>query len=361
MMDIYGDYYNPTGIISYGRAWNFSTGTRSIGKSTGFSIYVLLDYLKTGHKFVYVRRTKEEVEKTAENYFDNAVEIIRAYKNNRSGVDKVEFDSGMYYVTRSGKEEREQCGIAIPLSAEQKYKSANMSEYFNILYDEFIARDSTGYLGSQDNFLKEYYACLSLFQTIDRGISRPYRNEAKMFFIANNASYYNPIYVALGIDEYIRTDTKVLAPKDKPWIVEQTAAVPATSEYMQSNVYMLSDESNRKYAFENTPTDTDNKFVGVCKAPMKALFNCVFEGHEMGVYYVEREGIVYVSNRQGNCYDNIALTTSDHRINYQLVGRYNNYTGMVTLRECFSRGRILFETVKCKYDIINYLKLTPSH
>ena len=83
-MSLYGDldkcagkFYNPKRLLTFNKPWNFITGSRSVGKSTGWAIYCVLDFLHNGHKFIYVRRTKDEVSLTAPTFFGNAVPIIR--------------------------------------------------------------------------------------------------------------------------------------------------------------------------------------------------------------------------------------------------------------------------------------------
>ena len=39
--DIYGDFYNPTKLISTGKPYLFSLGVRSSGKSTGWLIHLV--------------------------------------------------------------------------------------------------------------------------------------------------------------------------------------------------------------------------------------------------------------------------------------------------------------------------------
>ena len=63
--NIYGDFYNPTKILSYGKPMNISVGSRSSGKSTGFGIHLLKDFLKNKHQFIYVRRTEIELRNAA--------------------------------------------------------------------------------------------------------------------------------------------------------------------------------------------------------------------------------------------------------------------------------------------------------
>ena len=58
--DIYGDFYNPTRLISTGKPYLFSIGVRSSGKSTGWLIHLLKEYMRYDKQFIYLRRDKED-------------------------------------------------------------------------------------------------------------------------------------------------------------------------------------------------------------------------------------------------------------------------------------------------------------
>lgn len=353
---IFGDFYSPERVLSYGRPWIFSVGSRSIGKSTGFAIYMIKRYLKEGSKFIYVRRTEDEVQNTCKSFFSTAIQIL---KDNGEDIEDFKYENKDYYIKLTGEEEYKQCGTVVPLSQEQKYKSRNFSEYNTIIYDEFISRDPNRYLGNKDNRLFEYDCALSLYQTVDRGIGQSYQNDTIFIFTANNSSYYNPIFMALGIDEYLRTDTKICAPKGKLWIVEQTTSVKGTETIKDSYGYKLSDEKNKAYAYENIGFDAHMNFVEKVDKPMRGLINLKYNGHVMGVYTVDSEGIVYICNKPTETFT-IALTAGDQdKVNYMLATRYHDSYFMKTIRDAYYSGFVRFETNKCRYEISNYFMLTP--
>ena len=101
--------------LSYGKYLNMIVGPRYTGKSVGTAIYVLYDYLKNGHKFMYVRRTKDTLELTAVDWFTSAVEIL---KDNGYEIE-FSYDAKNYYLNG------EHCGYALPLNAQQKVKGKN--------------------------------------------------------------------------------------------------------------------------------------------------------------------------------------------------------------------------------------------
>ena len=343
-VEIYGDFYNPDKPLSYGRHRIYSVGTRSIGKSTGWAIKLLLEYIRKERMWVYTRRTQDETFLTCRKWFDNAVMIL-----NDSGyhISEFEYDGGKYIM--DGKE----CGYVIPLSDEQKYKSSNFSMVWYLIFDEFISRNNR-YLGGKGSFY-EVDCMESLFQTIDRGPYKPYRDELTSVYLGNASSFYNPHFISDGIDSYLRTDTKILAPKGKQWMVELTRETEATKKIENSNAYKLSSERTRQYAFRNVTFDTGNKFIEKIKDAKEPLFNIIYENITYGVWCSHARGILYVSRKPVLSNINIAATTTDHRPNYLMVRRMskNPYTKM--LQECYESGDVRFETGKCKYAIDNYM------
>lgn len=352
---IYGQFYSPEKVLSYGRPWILITGSRSIGKSTGVGMEVIENYIKTGMKFIYIRRTEDEVMATCRSFFENPIKILQYH--NKYNIEDFKYDKKDFFIKIDGKWSK--CGTTVPLSLEHKYKSTNFSEYNRMLYDEFICLDTTKYLGSKANPTYEFDRCLSLYQTVDRGIGRMFRNETIFYFLANNSSYFNPIYLALHIDEYLRTDTKICAPKGKQWVVEQVEGIELSKDIKESFAYQLADEKNRDYAYQNIAVDSEMQFVEKINAPMVPIINLSFNKHRMGVYLYRAMGIIYISDKTNNL-GTLALTCKDQdKVNYMMALKYRDDSRMQTIKQAYYSGNIRFETNKCKYDIANYFLLTP--
>ena len=140
--DIFGDFYSPMKALSYHRPYIFSIGVRSIGKSTGWMIWLVLEAVKKNKHFIYMRRTENELRETAPTAIQNAVGIINRYYKEPL-IKKWEYKNGKYYIND------EIVGYSIPLSLEAKHKSIDYSDVWYIVYDEFLVR-SGKYLGNKD-------------------------------------------------------------------------------------------------------------------------------------------------------------------------------------------------------------------
>lgn len=337
-----GGFYNPRRALTYGRPMVICCGSRSIGKSTGWAMFAILEFLQYGRKWIYVRRTKDEVSLTAPSFFDNAVDIINRFDDFK--IDSISYKAGVFTITRG--EEVEECGIAIPLSLEHKYKSSNLSEYYTILYDEFIARFQTEYLGSADTPDTEYRKLISLYQTVDRGIGSSYRNDTSVIMLGNTATIYNPILIKLGIPEYVSEDSKMIAPKGKLWLLERVKSVEATSEIKNSFAYQLADEIEKDYAYENRNSeDFDTSFV--CKPSGKYRATFRLDGRDYGLYYDNVNLYIGKPRKDVTAYY-YAIDLKSHTgdgYNLGLLTKLKNYPYMKILKDKFSEGKLFFDSI----------------
>lgn len=251
-------FWDITRILSYGRQAMIVTGSRSVGKSTQVALLCLITYALFGKKFVYSRRRQKDVEKTYKTFFNNAVDIYNRYLPLKKIVAFKPFN-GRYWVAYGLDEDEEpvweECGSYIPLADEENYKSNSFSEYVILIYDEFISKDTTKYLGTKDNTDAEWSAVISLAQTIDRGIDTPFRNELALFCLGNKSTVYNPIALSIGLVDYVQKGAIFTAPKGKQWVWENIDHVSATSDYEDSAWYQLASEQDKNYAYENVGAD----------------------------------------------------------------------------------------------------------
>lgn len=351
-MDLYGKFYNPNKILSYGRVYNYSIGSRTIGKSTGFALKLAEDFLKYKKMFIYVRRTKDELEETAPTYFDTAIDILRdhGYK-----INDYYYRGKEYYING------EIAGFAIPLGLQQKYKSrCDFGNVWWILYDEFMIDigSRTTYLGGSTNSMLEVDAMSSLLQTVDRCKGRAARNECRVICVGNAGTFFNPFFIKEGIDKLLRPDTKYLAPKNKMYVLEKTNETEATKDIKESNAYKTSRQAVIDYAYNNKFADlTGDKFI-IKKpvGPRYPLFNFIFEGETYGVFSYDFSGYVYICHEKADGRQTIALNTSDHGPNYLMIKTWHGHPATKLLKEMYDKGCVRFNDHKCKMVLDFYLR-----
>ena len=351
-----GKFWSPYKILSYGKPWNFITGSRSVGKSTGLAIYFILDYIVNNHEFVYTRRTKDETLLTCATYFGNAIQIINSKTDLK--IKDFYYEGGHYYIQMMGEEIVKMCGHTIPLSLEQKYKSANLSNVFNLIYDEFIAKESTGYLGTAAHPETEYIHVLSLYQTIDRGIDIPYRNETRFFFSGNTATIYNPLFLSLNISNYIDDRAKFINPKNKLWILERCAYVEALGDVQDSYAYQLSDETERAYNFENKGADP----TAFIKNPdvVHYDYTIILEGSKYGISHNQSGDFFIQKARPETGAPVISLDIKGHDgTDLQLIHRWQMFPIMRAANAAYARGQLYFCNGKVQNTMLRYLRYMP--
>ena len=355
---IQGGFWSCKKLLTYGRPWNFITGSRSVGKSTNIGAFFLLDFILNGHKFIYSRRTKDETLLTCQSFFGNPVKIIN--DNTDIHIHSLIYEGGEYFIQYEEDGEKIQCGCTIPLSLEQKYKSANFSEYCNFVLDEFICQDSTKYLGNKNTPDREYRAVLSLYQTIDRGINKPFRNETRFFFLGNTATIYNPLFLSVGISKYIDEKAKIIAPKGELWVLERIETVDALSEMRTSFAYLLSDEEGRDYAFKNRGADTDDYIKKPPANNKRYICTLVRNGCKYGVWADLSYTDYYIAEFKDVGREIISLDVNSHKENdLLLLTQWQDYPIIKTLLYKFKRNHLFYGNGKTKQEFYKYFNLMP--
>lgn len=361
-----GDFWNCKKLITYGRPFNFVTSERSVGKSTNIAAFILLEYMVNNKKFIYCRRDKDTIQMTAKKFFNNAVEIINTkvvpkYRKELRTIRAFQLSGSEYQIAFELDEEDkpifETIGYTVALSLEAKSKSTPFSDVYNIIFDEFLERDETKYLGNaQTKETAEYEAIMSLYESVDRGIGRAYRNETRVFFLGNIKTKYCPLYLTLHMAEYVVSDANFIAPKGKLWIMERVRDVKATENKEQSFAYQLGTDEHRKYAF-STDTLDDDSFIGI---PDKYEYvdTVMLEGKVYGVRRSINSAInaLYIGKpEEGRRI--IALDNNSHNgIDFQLISSWRKYPLTMRMAEFYERGLLYFDNGETKRTFLKYLQ-----
>ena len=348
-------FWTPKKALTYNRPIICCTATRSVGKSTGTACYVLLDYLTNEHKFMYIRRRQRDTFKTCKTFFTNAVAIINKYTP--FDIVAFKYDAGFYYIALERDDDGEpvykQCGLAAPLSEEEDLKSSVFSDYFTIIYDEFISKDRTKYLGTKNTPEMEWESVVSLYQTVDRGVDNPFRNETRVFLLGNKATIYNPICISLGISDFVREGQHFTAPKGKVWVWEDLDRVEATAQIEKSFAYQMSTESVKNYAYRNLGKDSD-QFL---RKPKIASYVATVKLHDVlyGIYRDSEFNFYIHTPKEG--YAVISLDVGSYKeSDLRLIAKWRESPLMQMLSEAYARGMLYFGSGKTQNAFLMYLE-----
>lgn len=366
-----GDFWSCQRLLTYGRPFNFVTSERSVGKSTNIAMFLLLEWIYNGHKFIYCRRDKDTIQLTGPKFFDNAVKILNEkmpkLDKNFKPIIQMELIGGKYLFSNcvdysdedneAGTVISEEIGYTIPLSMEAKSKSTPFGDVFNIVFDEFLERDPSKYLGNAKTMeYAEYEAIMSLYESVDRCIGRSYRNETRIFFLGNIKTKFCPLYLIMGIADYIASGSKFIAPKDKYWLMERVDGIEATKGKEQSFAYQMATEDHRKYAFS---TDTEESSDWIKKPKTSEYIETVrLEGKDYGI----RIGInmvipeMYVGKAESGRRV-LALDNKSHSgIDYQLIKAWRNFPLTKQMAEFYMKGLLYFDNEYTKQVFLKYLQ-----
>lgn len=131
-----------------------------VGKTFGITKEVTERFLKYGERFVYVRRFKTELSKSAPKFFDK-IKDLEEFK-----PFKFKYNANEFYI------DDKLAGYAIVLSTAQQLKGSNYTNVKWFIFDEFIIENNFNhYLPDEVNtFLRSHrdyctYARCTLFFT----------------------------------------------------------------------------------------------------------------------------------------------------------------------------------------------------
>lgn len=352
-----GGFWSAKRCLTYNKPVIVVTGTRSVGKSTAVAIFCIIDFLVNGHKFMYVRRRQRDTYKTCKTFFNNAVQIIN--QKTELNILGFRFERGKYQIATSKNEEGElnyvECGMATPLSEEEELKSSVFSEYCTIIYDEFISKDPNKYLGTRDNPDMEWNSMMSLYQTVDRGVDRPFRNETRVFLLGNKSTIYNPICLSIGICDYVVKGAHFVSPKDKLWVWEDVDGVDVTMQAEESYAYLLSSDDVKRYAYENLGNDTEYFIRKPTIA--KYMTTVKLRGILYGIY-ADAEGCFYIAKPKDG-YHVISLDLNSHDGNdLYMIRRWRESPMLMCVTAAYLRGQLFFATGKVQAAFLKYLEFT---
>lgn len=187
-------HYNIDRLASINADFNILFGERSNGKSYQLKHKMGVEnYLKTGNRFILMRRFREEVttEKIEQYFQDVDVFKLTSGKYNcisvyRKAIYLANFDNEKSKIVRG-----EKIGYAVALSTEQNYAGGSFLDVSDIIFEEFMTRSR--YLGdSEPTKLMNFYA------TVDRK-----RGTTKLWLVGNSISRVCPYIYEWGLHEII--------------------------------------------------------------------------------------------------------------------------------------------------------------
>ena len=196
-MSIKQIHYNIDRIDKEDANFNLIYGEKSNGKSYQVKHKKAVEhYLKTGKRFVLLRRWKEDISNLwIEQYFAD-VDVAKLTNNKYNCISQ--YRKVLYfsiYDINTGKIQRlEKIGYVMSLSTEQHMSSASFLDVDIIIFEEFMERGS--YINGTPT---EPDRLMIFYSTIDRK-----RGTTKLYMVGNSISKVCPYIREWGLDDIFR-------------------------------------------------------------------------------------------------------------------------------------------------------------
>ena len=328
-----GLHYDYAPLRSYNRFINFLIGARGCGKGYGFEEWAVRDFINSGHQFVYMRRFKNELNKTKKiDFFDAKL------KEKYEGY-KLEWSDKWGAWTIDGYI----CGYPYILSSAGQTKSGKEYQEVNkVAFDEFII-DKQAYHYLPDETVAFAEATISIAR--DRF--------CQFFLISNAMTWNNPYFVKYGIpypssDDVVATKAYAL---HKP-------SLKAYAEYMRTTpagqAWAELDPEYSSYAFDNQSFRDTSDFIKERPKKSWLIYVLVINGKNIGVWIDEAQHIYCSAKYDPNTPYKFALNSGDHSEDTKLLVKSNpTVKGFVTL---FKNGSVFFESQNIKSVVMDFLR-----
>lgn len=324
-------WYDVGETLSYNCLFNIVIGSRGCGKTYALKKRAIKQFLDKGHQFVYLRRYKEELDETAESYFNDI--ILNAEFPNA----KIEYKNGTYFVND------QIAGYAMALTKAKDYKSISYPLVYLIIFDEFLIEEN-GFARYLKNEVKQF---LNFYMSIDR-----YR-ECIVFFLANSVTMINPytlyweLQLPFGSNIVRKGDILLQLVQNEEYIANRK----------QTRFGKLVEGTDfADYAIDNKFTNDKKSFIKKKTQNARYYFTFVYMGEFYGVWADYSLGHLFVSdNVDPSCRLVYSLTVEDHSPNTLLLKQINKSPIFKTFMDNYKIGNVFFENQKVKaitYEVI---------
>lgn len=306
-------------------------GNAGVGKTYGITKFVINRFIKTGERFVYVRRYKPEMSKAAPFFFDKVAKEFPGYD--------LKLKKNQFFING------QLAGYCIVLSTAQQLKSVN---YINVkwgIFDEFIIEKSfSKYIPNEVEIF------LGLIETVSR------LDDMRFFLLANSVTINNPYFVYFKLDLPYNTDIKLY--KDGLLLLQYMCNEDYRTLKKQTKFGRLVAGTNyERYAVFNKFTTVDDSFIEKKSATSKFAFTLLYQNNYLGVWLDWSSNKFYISNdyfKDGFLY---SCTLDDQHPNTIFVKMAKRSYSFRLLLEAFQNSLVYYENKKIKELSLDIFRL----
>lgn len=349
------DYYDGTKLLSLNDLDGnkpeiyICTTNRTGGKTTYWNRYVFKKFLDGQGKFCLVYRFANELKSVADKYFKD---INTLFFPDYMIKAEPRSDGQFMELYCSNVRDSENVmprpiGYAVALNnADAVKKNSHLfSDVNRMLFDEFQS-ESKHYCSDE----------IEKFQSVHISIARGQGKQVRyvpVFMIANPVSIINPYYVAMGISQRLKTETKFL--RGHGWVLEQGFVESASTAQKESGFNKAFKNSNYiNYASEAVYLNDSLAFIDKPKGQSRYIGTIKYKNNEYGIREYAYLGLLYCDDKPDVTYKyKLCITTQDHDVNYIMLKK--NEIFVQNMRYFFERGCFRFKDLTCKEVILKML------
>lgn len=319
-----GIFFNYERVISYNAFLNFLIGSRGVGKTFGASEFVVKEFIKKGHEFVYIRRYKSDLLKHFKKFFDSLIKEEKFPEHTLT-------TKGTTYII-----DDKVAGYGLTLSTAHQLKGSNFPNVKYIIFDEFLIEEG------QSHYLKnEVNIFLGLIESIAR------MRDIKVFCLGNSTSDVNPYFLYFNLTMPYNNDIKTF--KNGLILLQKINNEEYIKAKKQTKFGQLIENTDYEdYAVYNNFANSNKDFIEHKTGNSKFIFSFIYKGNNYGVWVDYNEGKMFISNDYIKNGLSFATTTDDHKPNTMLFSMAKKYNCWNMFVQNYKLGNVYFENQKIK-------------
>lgn len=316
------------------------TSNRTGGKTTYFGRLAVNKFLKYQKKFGLTYRFNYELDDICDKFYKD---IGSLFFNGYEMTTKRKA-SGLFHELYLNDVS---CGYAFALNGADQIKKYShlFSDVDIMLFDEFQS-ETNHYCPDE---VKKF---ISLHTSVARGQGKQVRY-VPVYMMSNPVSIINPYYVAMGISNRLKDDTKFL--RGDGFVLEQGFNESASIAQKESGFNRaFSGNEYVAYSSEAVYLNDSKAFIDRPVGNSRYICTLRYHGVDYGVKEYSELGIIYCDDKADRTFrTRITVTTEDHNINYVMLKRNDFF--LSNLRVLFERGCFRFKDIRCKEAVLTAL------
>lgn len=316
------------------------TSNRTGGKTTYFGRLAVNKFLKYQKKFGLTYRFNYELDDICDKFYKDIGSLFfngyeMTTKRRASGLFHELFLNDM------------SCGYAFALNGADQIKKYShlFSDVDIMLFDEFQS-ETNHYCPDE---VKKF---ISLHTSVARGQGKQVRY-VPVYMMSNPVSIINPYYVAMGISNRLKDDTKFL--RGDGFVLEQGFNESASVAQKESG-FNRAFAGNEYVAYSSEAVYLNDSKAFIDRPVGNSRYICTlrYHGVDYGVKEYSELGIIYCDDKADRTFrTRITVTTEDHNINYVMLKRNDFF--LSNLRVLFEKGCFRFKDLRCKEAVLTAL------